>query len=233
MKARLMFGWLVVLLAVFAPSPGLASCAPKFPFCQSRPDRTDQTIAIFVGKVKSVTMPGSALGQEKQYPVAAFEVAENFIGANSKEFTVHITSDVFIGSIPQGTPAFSVGDAWLVEAYYDGHQQQWMTSTCQRTKPVSQASEDLRALRAWVAGDRLPGRVQGQVANPGKGKHLSDVRVYLRGPGGTLPTTTDDSGHFSFDDLEPGVYEAATDGARSMSVDLTHSWCSYVVLFVK
>jgi hypothetical protein len=44
-------------------------------------------------------------------------------------------------------PAFSDGEVWLVEAYYDTHLQQWVTSTCQRTKRASAASDDLQALR--------------------------------------------------------------------------------------
>ncbi|MBC7925866.1 MAG: carboxypeptidase regulatory-like domain-containing protein [Bryobacteraceae bacterium] len=161
------------------------------------------------------------------------EVTEHFSGAKSPEFTVHLTSDAFLGRIPQGVPAFSDGESWLVEAYYDAHLQQWMTSSCQRTKLVWQATEDLEALRAWIAGDRLPGRVQGQVANPGAGKYMSDVRVALRGPSQTFSTMTDNRGQFTFDGLEAGIYEATTDGAREISVNLTYAWCSYVVFLMK
>jgi hypothetical protein len=44
---------------------------------------------------------------------------------------------------------------------------------------------------------------------------------------------TDSSGRFSFDGLEPGLYEATTDGSRPMSVNLTNSWCFFVVFIVK
>ena len=117
--------------------------------------------------------------------------------------------------------------AWLVEAYYDAHLQQWMTSTCQRTKLVSQANDDFQALRAWIAGNRLPGRVQGQVTNPDKGGYMSGVLVALRGPSQTLSATTDNRDYFSFEAVKPGVYEATTDGARAISVNLTDAWCSY------
>ncbi|HEU0140000.1 MAG TPA: hypothetical protein VFQ79_09830, partial [Bryobacteraceae bacterium] len=36
-----------------------------------------------------------------------------------------------------------------------------------------------------------------------------------------------------FEGVEPGVYEATTEGARAISVNLTHAWCSYVVLLMK
>jgi hypothetical protein len=170
---------------------------------------------------------------EKRYPVAKLEVRENFMGAMSSEFTVHLTSDVFLGRIPQGLPALTVGEVWLVEAYYDAHVQQWMTSTCQRTKPVSAASDDLEALRAWMSGSRLPGRVQGQVANPKKREYMSGVRVALRGSSETLFTSTDNRGHFSFEGLEPGVYDLTTDGARAVKVNLTDSWCSHAVFILE
>jgi hypothetical protein len=32
------------------------------------------------------------------------DVTENFTGAMSSEFTLHLTSDAFLGSIPQGVP---------------------------------------------------------------------------------------------------------------------------------
>jgi len=171
-----MFCWCVATAAVLAPWPGVAACAPKLPFCQSRPSRTDQTVAIFVGKVKSVTMPAAtpaAAPREPRTSQAEFLSGRNHIRVPIQSANgVPTNSDAFLGSIPQGVPAFSDGEAWLVEAYYDAHLQQWMTSTCQRTKPVSQASDDLQALRAWIAGNRLPGRVQGQVANPEKAPGL-------------------------------------------------------------
>jgi hypothetical protein len=257
MSMQCMLYWAAIIAAILAPSPSHAACAPKRPYCQSLPSRTDETVAIFTGKVKRVTapaittappeprnvQPGLASGRypiggplqngKKVYPTATFEVAENFIGAKTAEFTVLLTSDAFVGDIPIGTPTLGEGETWLIEAYYDPHVQQWMTSTCQRTKPVSQADEDLEALRAWIGGTRLPGRVQGQVANPDKGKYVSGVRVVLRGSKDSFSTTTDERGQFSFDGLEPGLYEATTDGARAMSADLSHSWCSYVVFIVK
>lgn len=170
---------------------------------------------------------------EKDYPFAIFEVAENFVGAESAEFTVGLTSDVFVGRIPQQVPAFREGELWLVEAYYDGHEQQWMTSTCQRIKLAEQAGHDLQILRAWVAGQRLPARVTGQVAKLDEGKNIAGALVYLRAEKGTRSTTTDGLGQFSFDDVEPGVYDATTEGGRSMRIDLTAAWCSHIVFLVK
>jgi hypothetical protein len=170
---------------------------------------------------------------EKKYPTARFQVLENFLGAELGEFEVRMTSDHFLGDIPQQTPAFADGELWLVEAYRDQHDQQWTTSYCQRTKPVAQADDDLRVLRTWVTGQRLPARVTGEVWNPGERKNLAGVQVYLRGGRQTLSTTTDGRGQFSFDELDPRVYEAVTalpQGGIPVKVDLTQAWCSRVVL---
>ena len=223
--------WWVGIIAGLLPWPTFASCAPKMSFCQKLPDRTDKVSAIFLGVVKRVTMRQPDAGSSR--PIARFEVTENFVGAESAEFEVRMTSDAFVDGIPQQVPAFREGEVWLVEAYYDNHEQQWMTSNCQRTRLAEQAGQDLQVLRAWVVGQRLPARITGQVANPGERKNVSGARVYLRAEKGTVSTTTDGLGQFSFDNVELGVYEATTDGARSMKIDLTHAWCSHVVFLVK
>lgn len=225
--------WAVVLIAGVFPWPTFAACPPKLSFCQKLPDHADKASAIFLGIAKRVATPAPKESVEKDYPIARFEVTENFAGAESTEFEVRMTSDFFIGSIPQQTHAFREGEVWLVEAYYDTHEQQWMTSTCQRTRLAEQAGQDLQVLRSWAAGQRLPARITGQVVNPGERKNVSAARVDLRAAKGTISTTADDRGEFSFDNVEPGYYEATTEGARSLKIDLTRAWCSHVVFLVK
>jgi hypothetical protein len=244
------------------PSAMYAACAPgASSFCQKLPDSNNKNSAIFLGIVKQVIAPtptlpllpsrnepADAVSQarrrvgdplptiERKYPSARFQVLENFLGAGLGEFEVRMTSDHFIGSIPQQTPAFADGELWLVEAYRDQHDQQWTTSFCQRTKPAAQAEEDLRVLRAWVTGQRLPARVTGEVWNPAERKNVAGVQVYLRGGKQTLSATTDGRGRFSFDELDPGVYDAVAvlpQGGVPVKVDLTQAWCSRVVLTAK
>ena len=112
--------------------------------------------------------------------------------------------------------------------YRDQRDQQWTTSYCQRTKPAAQAEEDLRVLRAWVIGQRLPARVTGEVWNPAERKNLAGVQVYLRGGKQTFSATTDGRGQFTFENLDPGVYEAVAalpEGGIPIKVDLTQAWC--------
>jgi hypothetical protein len=251
--------WITFAAVILSPSAASAACAPgATSFCQKLPDSTNKNSAIFLGIVKQVVMPKRTLpplpsgnqpsgasaqarrqvGEplptiEKKYPTARFQVLENYLGAGLGEFEVRMTSDHFIGDIPQQTPAFAYGELWLVEAYLDQHDQQWTTSYCQRTKPAAQAEEDLRVLRAWVTGQRLPARVTGEVWNPVERKNLARVQVHLRGGKQTLSATTDGRGQFSFDELDPGVYEAFAalpQGGIPVKVDLTQAWCSRVIL---
>jgi len=173
---------------------------------------------------------------ERKYPTARFQVLESFVGAELGEFEVRMTSDQFIGGIPQQVPAFTEGEIWLVEAYRDPRDQQWTTSSCERTKPAAQAGEELRVLRAWVSGQTLPARFDGEVFNTKERRHVAGVRVYLRGEKQTFSSTTDSDGLFAFENLAPGNYEAAAilpQGGGPIKVDLTQAWCSHVVFVVK
>lgn len=243
-----------MLACLTVVAPAFASCAPKLPWCQRLPNRQDSSTAIFVGVVKRIVLPSAAVAAPfpapverlpsgrhwsggdpvrsiaRQYPVVTFEVVERFLGAGAAEFELRLTSDVFLGAIPKQTPPFVEGQAWFVEAYFDTLQRDWMTSHCERNKLAEHAQEDLSVLRTWAAGGRLPARVSGQVANATEPRRVSRALVELRGTGVTLSTTTDHNGAFAFENLEPGVYEAFTEGARPRKVDLTRSWCSIAVL---
>jgi hypothetical protein len=144
-----------------------------------------------------------------------------------------LTSDHFVDGIPQQVPGIREGEVWLVEAYKDPRDGQWTTSNCTRTKPIAQAEEDLRALRAWVLGEHLPARVTGEVWSPSQRKTLAGIRVNLRGGTQPLSATTDGRGQFSFENLDPGVYEAVAplpEGDVRIKVDLTQAWCMHVVV---
>lgn len=251
-------GLIVALIASAFPSSAPAACLPQQPFCYKLPNKADKDKALFVGTVRRVTLlirrPAQSspdvqqadtirqarrrVGtppaiENKEYPILELDVTENFLNAASAEFTVWITSDVFINGIPQGIPSFREGEVWLIEAYYDAQEQHWMTSACQRTKLAAQSTENLRVLRAWRDGNRLTGRVTGYVSNFNRSTHVSGVRVTLHGSRGTRVAVTDGSGQFSFDEVDSGLYEAAAEGGQSVTADLRSSWCSHIALVVK
>ena len=120
-----------------------------------------------------------------------------------------MSSDHFVNGIPQQVPPFAEGEIWLVEAYRDLRDHQWTTSFGQRNKPFAQAQEDLRVLRTWVSGQTLPARFYGEIFNPTEKRYFPGVRVDLRGEKQIFSSTTDSLGYFTFENLPPGIYEAA------------------------
>jgi len=226
------------------------------------PDRSDTNSVIFRGIVKQVTAPSPALpppsGQrgprsglasgrlrtgdpiprtEFRYPTARFQILESFLGPGAGDFEVRLTSDHFLDGIPQDVPAFHEGEVWLVEAHRGPQDQQWVTSFCERTRPAAQAEKDLQFLRAWIRGEHLPAQVTGEVWNPVERKSLAGIQIYLRratqsNAAQTFSGTTDDRGQFSFQNVDPGVYEAVPalpENGVPVKVDLLRARCRHVV----
>ena len=251
---------IAVLTAILFPWRASATYAPgPTSFCQELPDRASTTSAVFLGIVRQVVMPtrtiptppsqpnqsgigiakqgrllagGQAPETELKYPTARFEVLENFVGAQAGEFELRMSSDHFLDGIPQQVPPFIEGEIWLVEAYRDLRDHQWTTSFGQRNKPFAQAQEDLQVLRTWVSGQTLPARFYGEIFNPAEKRYFPGVRVDLRGEKQIFSSITDSLGHFAFENLPPGIYEAAAvlpQGVAPIKIDLVRTWCSHRV----
>ncbi|HEV3332496.1 MAG TPA: carboxypeptidase-like regulatory domain-containing protein [Bryobacteraceae bacterium] len=253
---------LAVAATLLLPSAAFVACAVSLPFCQCLPDAANSETAIFVGLVTEVITPertpppaqpsrqteapDGVLPQGRRratdplppapkfrYPVARLQVIENFLGANTAEFEVRLTSDHFVNDVPQQYPPMGNGELWFVEAYRNGSDHQWMVSSCGRSKPAERAAEDLRVLRAWASGQTLPARVYGEVFDrTAVPQYAPGVRVVLRGEHQTLTAVTDNAGRFAFENLPPGIYEASGPvplPARPVRIDLTHAWCWHVI----
>jgi hypothetical protein len=253
---------MLIVTAMLFPWPASAAYAPGTPtsFCQSLPDSDRKDSAIFLGIVRQVVTPerrpppagGQPVGApqsgrrrvgdppstvEMRYPTARFQVLENFVGVESGEFEVRMSSHHFVDGIPQQVPPFAVGEAWLVEAHRDQRDKQWTTSFGTRTKLAAEAGEDLRVLHMWAAGQHLPATVAGEVYSPDERRDVPGVQIYLRGEDQSFSSTTDSVGLFRFENLPAGIYEATVvlpPGARGsgpMKIDLTKTkaWCARVV----
>lgn len=224
-------------------------------FCEGLPVRDDANSAVFVALVKEVGMPGRAVppatepsgaapqgrlragdprpNEQVRYPVARLRVLERFAGAEPDEVELRLSSDLFVDGVPQGVPPLAPGETWLVEAYRDARDRQWTTNHCLRTKPLANAGEDLRVLRAWANGQTLPARVDGEVYNSEERRGVAGVTVYLRGERQVFSALTDPAGHFAFAKLQAGIYElsaALPQVSTPVRVDLTRAWCAHRVL---
>jgi len=166
------------------------------------------------------------------------EVVENFAGADAGEFTLYTEF--------QGCGFhFDEGETYLVQAYRAPGSDTWQASCCSRTRLLAQATEDLEALHAWKTGQRLPGRISGQiielvaVLGPGSPGRLppsgTPFRIRLLGGKEILETTSDSRGKFKFENLYPGVYEVelAQVPALSGAADLTRASCATVNLSIR
>ena len=166
------------------------------------------------------------------------EVVENFAGADAGEFTLYTEF--------QGCGFhFDEGETYLVQAYKNVAAGTWEASSCSRTRLLAQATEDLEALHAWKTGQRLPGRISGQiielvaVLGPGSPGRLppsgTPFRIRLLGGKEILETTSDSRGKFKFENLYPGVYEVelAQVPALSGAADLTRASCATVNLSIR
>lgn len=228
-------GVLGIVTSLFS-TPTFASCAPRFSFCHQLPKDSEQSV-IFLGTVSSVIpiseADAASYNPQRRYPVARFQVTENFKGIESSEIELLLTSDAFMDNIPMGVTAFRAGEQWLVEGYYDPQEKKWMTSNCSRNNRLENAEQELRVLRAWKSGHVLKVRLNGEVINRDERKQIAEAKVTFRNEKRTMEITTDARGQFLMENVEPGVYEVTTEGSPVRTLDLTRGWCSTIVLFVK
>lgn len=88
---------------------------------------------------------------------------------------------------------------------------------CSRTRPLSQAQDDLELLRALIGGraeTRIFGSVSRYVRPPGPYEYninyvgpLGALTVTAEGPGGRFETRTDEKGRYRFTGLAPGKFK--------------------------
>ena len=83
---------------------------------------------------------------------ARLKVKEWFAGDEQKDF--ELFTGMGHGDCGAG---FEAGGTYLVSAYQSEETGRWSTSACSRTYPISDAEDDLKALRAWKEGKRWGG----------------------------------------------------------------------------
>jgi hypothetical protein len=121
--------------------------------------------------------------------------------------------------------AFQQGQVYLVNASHDGTR--YAMGACSRTTHIESddASEDLKALRAWKSGTPLPPRIYGRIDRE---QLRSGIRVSLKNDEAEQVAQMGSDGRFSFDGLKPETYRlqiADERGSGDRVIDLSRMGC--------
>lgn len=192
-RHRIIFA-IVALGSIALPRPAAAcSCVGKRPACQAFWDEG----AVFAGKVVSIEpRSGDGLVTFDNRRVR-FEVIEAFHGVTTSTSTV----DVFTGSGGGDCGyAFVVDSSYLVYAY-EAPGSRLTTGICSRTRPLSQAADDLAYIHALPATGALGATITGSV-------HHRDRNIATK-PGVTILAPVASLGVVM--DCEGVAYRATTD----------------------
>ena len=213
----LVFTVFLVALVTVAPADACSCAGPGAP-CEAA-WRAD---VVFVGHVvsidRSTTSRHPVLGGRR----VELAVVEAFRGLQLSQVSLLTGS----GGADCGYP-FKMGESYVVYAHRspDG---QLSASICSRTRPVSDATEDLTYLRSLAAirpgtPARLSGRVElWEYPRPPKSqlKPVAGVTVTATGESRTFSAKTNDRGEFDLKGLPLGKYELkanAPDGYDSIA----------------
>lgn len=202
----------VALTCVSLTTAWACSCEAPGPPCQNA-FRVD---AVFAGTVRSITeLPDDRpplRPNEARIPLAVrvdFEMVTAFRGNVAPTLSI-----VTAGSGPACGYSFKQGERYLVYANTN-REGQLVTGICSRTRPITEAAEDLRFLETLSAlkanGARVSGTVQHWERDPATREAVDlgpvrDVRIWVRSTGMTVDAFTDGEGRYEVT-VPPGKYE--------------------------
>jgi hypothetical protein len=197
--------------------------------------------AVFLGTVSYSTKATSNLGDfDVGQRVLRFNVDKAFRGVDSRE--VEVITGSGGGDCGYG---FQLGGQYLVYAYRSDANI-LSTSICSRTRPASEAAEDLAYFRELSKAD--PG---GTVFGEVKLRHrretyenaptpVKGVKILLDGPDKHYETTTDDKGNYKVSGVTPGSYRVKVELPEGTSihnseqqVKVASRGCAQVVFWVE
>ena len=122
-----------------------------------------------------------------------------------------------------------------MEAFKADGSDIWRVSSCSRTQPADQASEEMRVLRAWKNGQPLVRRVSGQIVDRRTPATNTVFQVRLIEGNRVFETATNSRGEFEFANLDAAVYQVqlvqpTVFNPFGMTADLTRSWCARMII---
>jgi hypothetical protein len=216
MRAKLILIGVPFLILLLSPLSAYGcSCMVPGPPCSA----FGGSAAVFVGTVTGVTDKArlerdGARKREDEImwtPLAfKFAVAQSFLGVEGTE--IEISTGRGGGDCGYN---FRRGESYLVYAYRNAETGLLSTGICTRTKPASDATEDLEFLR--TLGSRAPGVVisgtvvleRSQEREETKPTRIgvAAARVVIVGEGTTKEVVTDAKGAYAFSGLSAGRYK--------------------------
>lgn len=109
---------------------------------------------------------------------------------------------------------FKMGERYMVYAHRDEKDHKLYTSICTRTRPLSEAAEDLAFMRGLATSRDTTSSIFGRIAKRNyrwkEGENVflpvRDVEVSLEGSGKKYEMRSDAEGRFRFGGIQPGHY---------------------------
>ncbi|HWS53574.1 MAG TPA: hypothetical protein VN228_05585 [Pyrinomonadaceae bacterium] len=183
------------------------SCLAPGPPCNAY----GSAAAVFVGTVTGVReKPRTEQDMDWAPRVFTFAVEQAFLGVEGARAEV----STGLGGGDCGYD-FRRGQSYLVYAGRDEKGGRLVTGICTRTRPASEAAEDLEFLRGLPGrepGVTISGRVERQRREAGadgarKNEPLAGAALVVEGEGVRRELRADDRGRFSLPGLKPGAYK--------------------------
>jgi protocatechuate 3,4-dioxygenase beta subunit len=214
MKQLKVFLFLAFLLAVSAPAANACSCVVGGTPCSDY----WKASAVFVGTVINNSPTTYKLGDfENEGRLVRFTIEQPMRGIRGKEVEVRTGSGG--GDCGYG---FQLGGRYLVYAYEASGKL--FTGICSRTRPLSEASEDLayfRSLDTAKPGATISGEVKRVDQNAPfeeRLKPVANVKIVIDGPSKHVDVVTDQKGNYRVSGLPPGAYKVRVELPEGLSI---------------
>lgn len=203
------------LLFAFVTQAVACSCAGDVRPCEAYGDAS----AVFVGTVTfSKSIDVKRAGYDTTERLVRFHVDRAI--RNVKDSDIEVQTAWGEAACGYG---FRLGGQYLVYAY-SNHDKVLGTSICTRTRPLSNAAEDLEFIEAL---SKAPpgGTISGEVglrrpAQPDvyPWPPVKDVKILIKGPDKQFERKTDSEGKFSISGLTPGTYKVSIELPDGLSI---------------
>ena len=205
---------LVFLLMVLSSDVNACSCASGGRPCHDYWKAT----AVFTGTVIYSSTTTSKRG-DYYVPgrLVRFNIDQPFRGVTGKEVEVRTG----LGDSDCGYN-FRLGGQYLVYAY--GDKDKLATGICSRTRPVSEAADDLayfQGLATAEPGATISGEVKrlDQTARwEERLQPVSDVKIVIEGPSRRVEAITDKKGNYRVSGLAPNTYKVRVELPDGLSI---------------